>query len=86
MQIVIFPQEDGSAAIMVPAPEYADQIEVVADRDVPRGTVWRIIDDSELPPCADEPPARGGQQARASELARRYTRSTARASHSPFGP
>jgi hypothetical protein len=49
MQIIIFPQDDNKVSVVVPAPEFADQIEAVAQKDVPAGKLWRIIDDSELP-------------------------------------
>jgi hypothetical protein len=49
MQVVIYPQDNGLVAVMVPAPEFADQIEAVAQKDVPPGTPWRIVDDSTLP-------------------------------------
>ena len=52
MQVAIFPQDDNRVAVLIPAPEFADQIEAVAAKDIPAGIPWRIIDDSELPPRA----------------------------------
>lgn len=49
MRVIIFPQDDNKVSIITPAPEFADQIEAVAQKDVPAGKSWRIIDDSELP-------------------------------------
>lgn len=49
MQVIIFPQDNESVAVIVPAPEYADQIQAIANKDVPKGKPWRIIDDSSLP-------------------------------------
>jgi hypothetical protein len=49
MQVIIFPQDDNKVSVVIPAPEFADQIEAVADKDVPVGKPWRIVDDSELP-------------------------------------
>jgi hypothetical protein len=49
MQVIIFPNDNGGVAVIVPAPEFADQIEAVAAKDVPAGKPWRIVDDSELP-------------------------------------
>jgi hypothetical protein len=49
MQVIIFPQDDNKVSVVVPAPEFADQIEAVAQKDVPEGKSWRIVDDSELP-------------------------------------
>jgi hypothetical protein len=49
MQVIIFPQDDNKVSVVVPAPEFADQIEAVGQKDVPAGKSFRIIDDSELP-------------------------------------
>lgn len=49
MQVIIFPQDDNKVSVIIPAPEYADQIEAVAAKDVPEGKPWRIIDADELP-------------------------------------
>jgi hypothetical protein len=49
MQVIIFPQEGNKVAVVIPAPEFADQIEAVAHKDVPEGRPFRIINDSELP-------------------------------------
>lgn len=48
MQVVVFPNENG-VAIMYPAPEFADQIEAVAKKDVPADTPYRIMDVKDLP-------------------------------------
>jgi hypothetical protein len=49
MKVIIFLQEDNKVSVVIPAPEFADQIEAVAQKDVPAGKPWRIIDDSKLP-------------------------------------
>jgi len=49
MQVIISPNENGGVAVIIPAPEFADQIEAIASKDVPAGKAWRIVDDSELP-------------------------------------
>ena len=49
MQVIIFPQDDNKVSVVIPAPEFADQIEAVATKDVPAGKPFRIISDSELP-------------------------------------
>jgi len=49
MQVIIFPQGDNKVSVVIPAPEFADQIEAVAHKDVPEGKLWRIVDNSELP-------------------------------------
>ena len=50
MKRILFPNDNGGVSVITPAPEYADQIDAVAQKDVPAGKPWRIIDDSELPP------------------------------------
>ncbi len=49
MQVIIFPQDDNKVSVVIPAPEFADQIEAVAQKDVPAGKPFRIVDNSELP-------------------------------------
>jgi hypothetical protein len=49
MQVIIFPNNSGGVAVIIPAPEFSDQIEAVANKDVPAGKPWRIVDDSTLP-------------------------------------
>jgi hypothetical protein len=49
MQVIIFPQDNNGVSVIIPAPEFADQIEAVAHKDVPEGKPFRIIEDSELP-------------------------------------
>lgn len=49
MSLRIVYQDGAGVSVITPAPEYADQIEAVAQRDVPTGAAWRIMDDSELP-------------------------------------
>ena len=49
MQVIIFPNDSGGVAVIIPAFEFADQIEAVANKDVPAGKPWRVVDDSTLP-------------------------------------
>jgi hypothetical protein len=49
MQVIIFQNDEGGVSVVHPAPEYANQIEAVAHKDVPAGKPWRIINASELP-------------------------------------
>jgi hypothetical protein len=49
MQVIIFPQDDNKVSVVIPAPEFADQLEAIAAKDVPAGKPWRIIDGNELP-------------------------------------
>jgi hypothetical protein len=49
MQVIIFPQDDNKVSVVIPAPEFANQLEAIAAKDVPAGKPWRIVDNSELP-------------------------------------
>jgi hypothetical protein len=49
MQVIIFPQDNGGVSVVIPAPEFADQIEAVAAKDVPESQPWRIVDATTLP-------------------------------------
>ena len=49
MKVIIFPNEQGGVSILTPAPEFADNIEVVAIKDIPPTKPWRIVDDKSLP-------------------------------------
>jgi hypothetical protein len=49
MQVIIYPNDDSTVSIVVPAPEFADQIDAIAAKDVPHGKPFRIIDSSEIP-------------------------------------
>jgi hypothetical protein len=40
MQIIIFPQENGHVSVITPAPEFANQIEAIAQKDVPYQQEW----------------------------------------------
>jgi len=49
MQVIIFPQDSGGVSVISVAPEFADQLEAVADKDVPEGKAWRIVMTDDLP-------------------------------------
>ena len=40
MQIIIFPQENDHVSVITPAPEFANQIEAIAQKDVPYQQEW----------------------------------------------
>ena len=50
---IIYPTDNGGVAIIVPAPEWLAQegntIESLAEKDVPVGKPWRIIDAADVP-------------------------------------
>lgn len=48
-QRIIYPNDDGGVAVIVPAPGCGLTIEQIAAKDVPEGKPYQIIDVSELP-------------------------------------
>lgn len=51
MQVIIYKQDSGSVAVVYPAPDAVNAIgiEAVAEKDVPTGKPYKIIDASDLP-------------------------------------
>ena len=51
MKRIIHPTDDGGVAVIVPSAEYLEThtIEELADKDVPDGKAYQIIDESEVP-------------------------------------
>ena len=50
MKVIVFCQPDNTVSVIYPAMEYADQVVAVAQKDVPSGRPWRVIDENDLPP------------------------------------
>jgi hypothetical protein len=50
-QRIIYPNDDGGVAILIPTPEYleAHTIEELAAKDVPAGKSYKIVDVSDIP-------------------------------------
>jgi hypothetical protein len=50
-QRIIYPNDNGGVAIVIPAPEYlmTHTIEELAAKDVPAGKPYKIIDVSDIP-------------------------------------
>ena len=50
-QRIIFPTEDGGVAVLIPTAEYlaGNTIEELAQKDVPAGVEYKIVDVSEIP-------------------------------------
>lgn len=50
-QRIIYPNDDGGVAIIIPTPEYLAEhtIEELAAKDVPEGKPYKIVDVSEIP-------------------------------------
>jgi hypothetical protein len=49
MQVIIYPQENNSIAVVCPAPECSLPIAEIARKDVPAGVPYLIVDASQLP-------------------------------------
>jgi len=48
-QRIIYPNDDGGVAIIIPAPECGLTIEEIAAKDVPTGKPFKIVDVTDLP-------------------------------------
>jgi hypothetical protein len=50
-QVIIYKQDDGGVAVVVPTPEALKQIgiQAIASKDVPAGKPFKIVDASEIP-------------------------------------
>ena len=47
--VVIYTQENGTVAVLVPAPNCPLTVNEIADKDVPTGVSYWIVDSAELP-------------------------------------
>lgn len=48
-QRIIYPTDDGSVSILIPADECGLTIEQIADKDVPQGKPYKIVDVTDIP-------------------------------------
>jgi hypothetical protein len=50
-QCIIYKNDDGGVSIVIPAPEALEKygINAIAEKDVPEGKPYKIIDDAEIP-------------------------------------
>jgi len=48
-QRIIYPNDEGGVSILIPAPECGLTIEQIAEKDVPTGKPYQIVDVSEIP-------------------------------------
>lgn len=50
---IIFPTDEGGVAVIIPAPEWlaedGNTLEALAEKDVPAGKPWKIVDVSDIP-------------------------------------
>lgn len=53
MKRIIYPTDDGGVAVIIPAPEWLAQegntIETLAEKDVPAGKPYKIVDVADIP-------------------------------------
>ena len=48
-QRIIYPTDDGGVAVIIPAPDCGLTIEQIAEKDVPPGKPFRIVDVADIP-------------------------------------
>ena len=48
-QRIIYPNDDGGVAVIIPAPECGLTIEEIAAKDVPAGKPYEIVDVADIP-------------------------------------
>jgi len=46
---IIYPTDDGGVAVIVPAPNCGLTIEQIAEKDVPAGIAYQIVDVADVP-------------------------------------
>lgn len=46
---IIYPTDDGGVAVIVPAPNCRLTIEQIAEKDVPTGVAYQIVDVADVP-------------------------------------
>ena len=46
---IIYPTDDGGVAVIVPAPNCGLTIEQIAEKDVPTGLAYQIVDVTDVP-------------------------------------
>jgi hypothetical protein len=50
MKCIAYTRQDDGVSVIHPAPEFLDIIVILADKDVPAGLLYKIIDTTDLPP------------------------------------
>ena len=48
-QRIIYPTDDGGVAIVIPSPDCGLSIEEIAQKDVPAGKPYKIVDVDDIP-------------------------------------
>jgi len=49
MKRIIYDNDEGGVSVIIPAPECGLTIEQIAEKDVPKGKAYKIVDVSEIP-------------------------------------
>lgn len=49
MKRIIYPNDDGGVAVVIPSPNTKYTVEQIALKDVPAGKPYKIIEDTEIP-------------------------------------
>ena len=50
---IIYQTLDNTVAVITPSPKWTGTMQELADKDVPTGSAYKIIEDSELPASRD---------------------------------
>lgn len=48
-KLIIYSNENGGVSIVIPSQEWTGTIEQLAQKDVPFGTPYKIVNDTEIP-------------------------------------
>ena len=49
MKLIIYPNDNGGICILTPAPECGLSLQEIAQKDVPAGKPWKIVDETDIP-------------------------------------
>jgi hypothetical protein len=49
MKCIAYTRQDGGISVVYPTQEFQDKIEMIADKDVPSGLYYKILNISDLP-------------------------------------
>ena len=49
MKCIVYNNQENRVSIVHPAPKFSEQIEMIADKDVPSGILYKILNVSDLP-------------------------------------
>jgi hypothetical protein len=49
MKKIVYTNDSGGLSVITPSPKWNESIEALAEKDVPAGFVWRIVDEVSIP-------------------------------------